>query len=153
MQNFKAEKWQFWARGRLSCFSPKYVCWSWERYGLFPNLTTLTAPDYLGCNNNKNYLHLYIFFSISSPLNYMLTFSLLAEQQHISEYCCLHVGHVAWCWGICPEQCVVDFTWSQVQRMKAAAASKRQIHKRVEQFESKRGSSECFEGSGFKNFS
>lgn len=91
MQNFKAQKWQFWARGRLSCFSPKYVCWSWERYGLFPNLTTLTALEYLGCNNNKNYLQLYIFFSISSPLNYMLTFPLLAEEQHISQYCCLSV--------------------------------------------------------------
>lgn len=68
MQNFKAQKWQFWVRGRLSCFSPKYVCWSWERYGLFPNLTTLTVLDYLGCKNYKNYLQLYIFHFKPSKL-------------------------------------------------------------------------------------
>lgn len=91
-------------------------------------------------------------FSISSPLNYMLTFSLLAEEQHISQYCCPHVGHVAWCWRIYLEQCVVDFTCSQVQRAKVAAASKGLVHTRVEHFESKRGNCECFEGSGYKDF-
>lgn len=158
MQSFKAQKRHFWARGRLSCFSPKYVCWSWERYGLFPNLTTLTVLDYLGWKNNKklpSVLYFLFHFKPSKLYVDILTASWTAEYLTMLLSSCGTCGMMlrnmprAVCCGLHLQPGTKSEGCSSFQRTGWTEF----INKRVEHCESKRGNCEGFEGSGFKDFS